>query len=49
MIYIGILKFTNQLLFDLQLKDIYNHIQLGPIIWNAGSLHIYPSQFNLIK
>ena len=38
-----------QLLFDLRLKDIYHHIRLGPIIWNAGSLHIYPSQFNLIK
>ena len=43
------IEIHNQLLLDLQLKDIYRHIRLGPIIWNAGSLHIYPSQFNLIK
>lgn len=31
------------------LKDDYKDLQIGDIIWNAGSLHIYERHFNLVK
>lgn len=36
-----------QLLNDL--NDVYPNLKLGPMIWQAGSLHIYERHFNLIK
>ena len=37
-----------QLLDDLKQKSINQDIELGPIIWNAGSFHMYPQHFKLI-
>lgn len=31
------------------LKDDYKDLQVGDIIWNAGSLHVYERHFTLVK
>lgn len=41
-------KEIQSLLFK-ELRDIYPNLTIGPIIWNAGSLHIYERQFYLIE
>lgn len=32
-----------------QLQDRYPGLELGPIIWQAGSLHVYPRHFDLVR
>jgi thymidylate synthase len=37
-----------QLILLKKLEPLYPELKLGPIVWNAGSIHIYERQFYLI-
>ena len=53
----GVFGFKNDLQWQKEVQErlhsrlqmTYSNLNIGPIVWNAGSIHVYERHFNLIK